>query len=383
MNPATPRVLGVLTLISVEAILYGFSYPYFSLALYERNVSLWLVGLNASVAGVGILFLGPLLPSLISKLGIRHLVTVQFSISLLCFAVLLLSDNLILWFVSRLLMGACFASLWTTTEIWLNGVAPDAYRGRIIGASGTLYAASQFIGPLILGTTGVGGSPPILAAVVLLAAGSLVAFSIRPVAKKVEDDEHEGSWAALIAALPFAGPLLMAAAFAGIGETAMQSLLPIYGREHGLNTLGASALVAAFSLGEALLVIVLGLIADRFGRHLVMLLCTSLSALVCGIIPLVALHPQILWLVLFVSGGTISGLYTLGVILIGQDFNGQKLVVVSTGFAMAYSAGSVIGATPMGWAMQTFGPETLPLMISVIFIALFFGLRAWRKKADT
>ena len=65
---------------------------------------------------------------------------------------------------------------------------------------------------------------------------------------------------------------------------------------------------------------------------------------------------------LFLAGGTISGIYTLGVILIGQDFRGQRLALVSTGFAMAYSAGSIVGSTPIGFAIDLFGPNALPVL---------------------
>jgi hypothetical protein len=74
--------------------------------------------------------------------------------------------------------------------------------------------------------------------------------------------------------------------------------------------------------------------------------------------------------VLFVAGGTISGLYTLGVILIGTDFRGSRLAIVSTGFAMAYAAGSIVGSTPVGYLIDLFGPEALPVTIAICFLGL-------------
>ncbi len=73
---------------------------------------------------------------------------------------------------------------------------------------------------------------------------------------------------------------------------------------------------------------------------------------------------------LFIAGGTISGIYTLGVVLIGQDFRGQRLAVVSTGFAMAYSAGSIVGSTPVGYLVDLFGAEALPIAIGLGFVGL-------------
>jgi MFS family permease len=371
---AVLRVAAVLSLIAAEALLYGFTYPYFSIALEQRNLPTWLIGLNASIAGAGILILGPFLPGLIDRFGLKTLVTAQFVISFLCFAVLLFTDNLIVWFLSRLIMGTCFSSLWTTTEIWLNGVAPNEHRGRIIGASGTLYATFQFLGPIMLGATGASGSLPIVAAMVPLAIGVVLALSTPAMAKEPEEDEPDGTLSGLVAALPIAGALMLASFLTGIGETAMQSLLPLYGLHHGLDVAAASRLVAIFSLGEAVLVALLGWASDRHGRRFVMLATTAAATVSCLIIPFAIHAPAtLLWPVLFIAGGSVAGLYTLGVVLIGQDFQGQRLAIVATGFAMAYSAGSVLGATPMGLAMDVFGVEALPIGIALLF-ALLFGL---------
>lgn len=364
----------MLSLIVAEAFLYGFSYPFFSLALDHRAVPLWLIGINASLASAGILLVGPFLPRLIDALGLSRLVAGQFFVSLLCFAVLLFTDNLLVWFASRFIMGTCFASLWTTTEIWLNGISPPSHRGRIISASGTLYAISQFVGPIVLGHTGAAGSVPIIAALIPLGLGVLLALSLPSRIGETEDEEPEGSIEALVAALPFAAPLLAAAFLSGIGETAMQSLLPLYGLNHGFNVAGAAFLVAMFSLGEAVLVMGLGWLSDRQGRHFALQLCTAVAVASTALVPISVSVPPLLWVMLFLSGGTIAGLYTLGVVLIGKEYQGQKLVLVSTGFGMSYSAGSVLGATPVAAAIDALGYEVLPLGIAVLFTFLFIGI---------
>ncbi len=364
------RVAGVLSLIGAEALLYGYSYPFFSLALEKHGLATWLIGLNASLAGAGILVVGPILPRLIARFGVRSIVAAMFAISLASFAAILASDNLIVWFAARFVMGACFAALWTTTEIWLNGVVDDRHRGRIIGASGTLYAACQFVGPLVLGGVGVSGSLPLYVAMLPLAAGVVVALTIRPAVGEAEDEEDSGSPQTLKLALSAAGGLVAAGFLGGIGETAMQSLLPLYGLAHGFTDAEAARLVAVFSLGEAVLVAGLGWMADRYGRTATLLLCSVVAALTSFALPFAMGHTLAAAPMLFLAGGTISGIYTLGVVLIGQDFRGQKLAVVSTGFAMAYSAGSIVGSTPVGYLVDLFGPEALPIAIAVGFTLL-------------
>ena len=335
------RVVGVLVLIGAEALLYGYSYPFFSLALEKRELDTWLIGLNASLAGAGILIIGPALPWLVDRLGLRSLVAGLFAISLLSFAAILAADHIVVWFLARFVMGACFAALWTTTEIWLNGVVDERHRGRIIGASGTLYATRQFVGPLVLGGVGVSGSLPLVVAMLPLAVGAVVALSIRSAKGEVEEEESLGDTKSLKFALSVAGALVAAAFLGGLGETAMQALLPLYGLAHGVGDAGAAHLVAVFSLGEAVLVAVLGWMADRYGRRFTLLARSILATATSLILPFAAGSTLTLFPVLFLAGGAISGIYTLGVILMGQDFRGQKLALVSTGFAMAYAADSI------------------------------------------
>ena len=381
MSPASVqfwRITGVLVLIGIEALLFGFSYPFFSLALEKREIANWLIGLNASLAGAGILFLGPFLPKLIDRFGLSKFVAAQFAISLLSFAAIAVYDHLVVWFVARFVMGACFSSLWTTTEIWLNGVVDDRRRGRIIGASGTLYAACQFVGPLLLGWTGATGYLPLIAAMLPLAVGVAIALSIRSAVGEAEDEGH-GDTRTLATAIRLAAALVAAAFLTGLGETAMQSLLPLYGLAHGLDDAGASRLVAIFSLGEAVLVALLGWLADKVGRRITLLGTTVVAVGTTLALPAVIGTAVIAAPVLFLAGGAVSGLYTLGIILIGTDFRGQRLAVVSTGFAMAYSAGSILGATPIGFLIDLSGVEALPLSIALGF-ALLFAFLLWQTR---
>jgi MFS family permease len=374
------RVLGVLVLIAAEALLYGYSYPFFSLALEKRDLANWLIGLNASLAGAGILIFGPFLPRAIHRLGINVMVSVLFAGALIAFAAILFSSSVVVWFAARFAMGTCFSALWTTTEIWLNGVVDDRRRGRIVAASGTLYAACQFVGPVVLGFTGVSGMLPIVVAMIPLAFGMILALLIAPGDEAAEEEHGEPVASGFRSALALAGPVIVAAFLSGVGETAMQSLLPLYGLAKGMSDAGAAGLVAIFTLGEAVLVLALGWMADRFGRGLTLKLAAIAATATMIALPFVAGIPLLLHPVLFLAGGGISGLYALGVILIGHDFKGQRLAVVSTGFGMAYSAGSIVGATPVGLAIDLFGAEALPISIAIGFVGLTVFL--FMRKSD-
>ncbi|MCP4308822.1 MAG: MFS transporter, partial [bacterium] len=153
-------VIGVIVLLLVESAISAFTYPYFSLALEKSGLSNWMIGLNASLAGAGILIAGPFLPRLIVVLGLQRLSAAMFGLPLLCFAAMLIVDHVAIWFAARFIMGACFAALWAVTEIWLNGVVSDRQRGRVLSLAMILYTAAQFVGPLTVSLTGVVGLLP-------------------------------------------------------------------------------------------------------------------------------------------------------------------------------------------------------------------------------
>jgi len=371
-------IIGILFLLTSEAVISAFAYPYFSLALEKHHLANWAIGLNASLAGAGILFVGPFLPRLLATVGTARLAAAMYAVPFLCFGAILAFDSVFVWFAARFVMGACFAALWATTEIWLNGVVSDDRRGRIMSLAMILYTGAQFLGPLLVSATGVVGSLPLIVAMVPLALGFIIAFTVGEdpgVASGAPGPMESGS--GFRAAFSLARSLIVASFLIGLASAVIQSLLPLFAVAHGLSDADASKLVAVFGLGEVILVGVVGLAADRYGRWRLFRLCAIPALLVAAALPLVADNTGVLVVALFVAGGTLGAVYTLGLILIGQDFRGQMLAVVSTGFAMAYSAGAVVGSTPIGYLIDVFGPSALPIAIAVslALLAYFVGGR--------
>ena len=350
--------IALLALLTTESIVSAFTYPFFSLALDQQDLPGWLIGLNASLAGAGILIVGPFLPRLISAFGLSRLVASLFALASMCFAAILLMDHVFVWFATRFVMGACFAALWATTEIWLNGAVDDRRRGRVMVLAMVLYTGAQAVGPLLVSVTGPSGSVPLVAAMLPLAIGALVAVCVRSEAGSEQGAGHaEPERFGLVQAFGTARTLIVLSFAIGLVSTAVLSLLPVFAVGIGLNDDVASQLVSLFGLGELILVVALGGVADRFDRHHLMRFYALPTLLIAAVLPLFAWHVSILAVLMFFAGGCLGGIYTLGLILIGQDFRGQRLAVVSTGFVMAYSAGSMIGSTPIGLLIDLFGPN--------------------------
>ncbi len=177
-----------------------------------------------------------------------------------------------------------------------------------------------------------------------------------------------------------AAPLAMACGLlCGIAEGAAFALLPLYGLAHEMARETAVVMGVAFAAGAVLLQPPTGWLADRM-PHERLLAGTVAVALVCiALMPAAIGAGWAVWPVLFVWGGAVAGLYTLGLILIGQRFavaapgaGRGDLAGANAGLIMAYTMGSMLGPALGGGAMEVWPPEGLMAVLGVAF-ALFLA----------
>jgi hypothetical protein len=118
----------------------GLMIPLTSIVLEQRGISIIAIGLNATVYSLAILLAGPFLPAIIHRIG---LLKSMFAGALLSGAFVIglsLDDSLWLWFLLRFCMGFSGGMHWVGSETWINEVAPEQHRGRIVGAYATIWS---------------------------------------------------------------------------------------------------------------------------------------------------------------------------------------------------------------------------------------------------
>jgi MFS family permease len=178
-------------------------------------------------------------------------------------------------------------------------------------------------------------------------------------------------------------PILFASAsmFAGT-ETAMLIFLPILALElgHG-GDVGAQSLTV-YGLGLLLAQIPIGQLADRFPPRRVMAGCAALAAGLAVLVPMMQESVAALFAVLFFWGGAVGGIYTAGLVALGNRFKGESLTAANTGFVFTYAAGGVIGALMAGAVRDLFGPTGLIVMI-VAALAIYAVAAHRSRGADT
>jgi MFS family permease len=368
------RIVACICVIGMlEAFVYGLSFPFFTLRLQQAGLSPVLIGLNATCGAVGVLPCGRLYPKALVRLGYRDFSALAFVVALVSIGALLASPAVPLWFAVRFVLGIAEAGLWISTEAWLNHVVADAHRGRANAVFQALYGLGFFLGPAATYLTGYRGPAPVLVMVALCAAALVVLVFADGSAPLKPDELAETRWRDLYR-LPGARGILSLSLLVGICETAVYTLLPVYGIRHGLSSATAVSLLVAYTLGEIVVALPIGWLADRFDREKILAFCAG-TASVCMVLLVVAIRTTPLaQAVAFLAGGLVVSLSNIALILLGQRFARGNLPLMSTAFSIAYSVGSIAGSALGGASMSAFGPAGLPVPIAVLLagVALFF-----------
>jgi len=347
----------------------GLIIPLTSIVLEQRDISIIAIGLNATVYSLAILLTGPYLPAIIHRIGLLKSMFAGSLLSAVFVIGLSLHDSLWLWFLLRFFMGFSGGMHWVGSETWINEMAPEQHRGRIVGAYATIWSMGIAAGPLILKFIGVSGVLPFIVSGCLMAGAALPLL----VVPKVENN-HIAPERHLVFRMSYVAPVAMGAGFfSGFLETAVLALLPIYGLHSGIQTAHVLILVSIFAVGSFAIQPFIGWIADKVTFKVIAICVAAVSSLVVLFLPFCLHLPVLSGSLLFVWGGSVGGYYTLGMLNVGQCFKGSDLTAASSMFVMAYTTGMVVGPLFCSTSMQFAGPSgllVLPAIVPVFFIWL-------------
>ncbi|WP_420391731.1 MFS transporter [Acuticoccus sp.] len=341
----------------------SLSLPLLSVVLDSRGIPAIFVGINTATAGVAAIAILPFVTGFAERFGTARVIVVAFVLM----AVMLLGfyyvEPFALWFPMRFVFSASVTMIFALTEFWINSLAPPARRGFIVGVYTAFLSAGISIGPIILALVGTDGVLPFaIGAGVLLAA----ALPVLCVAAREPILQRAGQRNLLrfVAAAPLA---MFAALVFGAVESGGTAILPLYGAAIGLTPERAVILVTAIAAGNILSQIPIGYLADRVNRRLLLIGSAAIGMLGALAIPLVAQHYWGLFAVLFVTGGIVTGLYTIGLTHLGARYRGADLATANAAFVMMYAAGMLVGPVSLGAGLDLAPPHGFAIAIATIF----------------
>jgi len=356
-------------------VAFGAMIPLIALRLDRDGVDTALIGLNSAMFPLAVLAIGPFLPRLVGRLGTLRSMYAGLAVGGATILLFPLFPNLGAWFALRFVVGTASAIHWVVSETWMNTLATDRDRGRIMGIYATVLAGGFACGPLIIGVTGIDGWRPFL---IIAGAVALSAVPL-PFARGVAPPMPAQRGATIRGLVAAAPTVMLAALVGGFVDTALFTLLPIYGLRAGFAEATVVAMLSLFVAGNLALQLPIGWLADRTDRRTVLLACVAAGLVGAVLLPVLLPFGPALWVMLFLWGGTTFGIYTCGLALLGERFSRAQLAGANTAFVMIYECGSASGPVIAGAAMDLVGRDGLVLTVGLASGAfLLFGL--WRRR---
>ncbi len=350
----------------VTGVMFGLSQPLLAIRQEMWGLSGTFIGISTAMPSLAIILCAPQLPRLAQKVGTLPLLFFSALLSMACFLAYLWIEDPYAWLPLRFVHGAAHTGLMTVAEFWINAITPDNRRGRMMGILGAVLSAGFATGPIVLQFTGFEGSAPFVAgaALMLIAAipiGIGLLAKLPSLALPAEDRPER-----ILTLIRLAPAAILAALLFGAYETAMFNLLPVYGVRMGLTATEGAAMLTAMGIGNLLLLIPVGILADRINRHVVLLICAATAALSGLALPF-TIHDPFFYLPLLAGGmGIVSGLYTVGLALLGARFTGVALVNANAAFIMLYAIGTLVAPPVAGATMDLAGPNGLPFLLALV-----------------
>ena len=293
-------------------------------------------------------------------------------------------DSPIVWILMRSSTGFCFAGLYVVAESWLNGLATNTFRGRLLAMYNVVTIGAYGAGQLLVfnfdARTLTGFA---FAAVVSSLAVIPVVMSEQAATPNVDNHTHI-TMRELAKIVPTgAGTILLV----GLAHGGMLGMAVIYATREGLSVGRVGILIAAINLGGMALTWPISSASDDLDRRIIGVL-SSLAVIVLGLVMLTQTPSS--WLttaLLFAIGGFSFPLYAVGGAYTHDWVSQEQMGAAASQLVTLYGFGAMIGPLVAAPFLDIIGTQGFAWSIislhALILLFLIYRIRAWHAPVTT
>ena len=293
-------------------------------------------------------------------------------------------DSPIVWIIMRVSTGFCYAGLYVVAESWLNGLATNTFRGRLLAVYNVVTVGAYGAGQLLVfnfdarNLTGFA-----FAAMIASLAVIPVAMSEQAATPNVDNHTHI-TMRELAKIVPTgAGTILLV----GLAHGGMLGMAVIYATREGLSIGRTGILVAVIQLGGMALTWPISSASDDLDRRIIGLLIT-LGAIVTSIAMLYQPADSIWTIVLlFVIGGLSFPLYAIASAYTNDWVSPEQMGAAASQLVTLYGFGAMIGPLLAAPFLDILGTDGFAWSIiafhSAVAVFLVYRIRAWHAPVTT
>ena len=293
-------------------------------------------------------------------------------------------DSPLVWIIMRSSTGFCFAGLYVVAESWLNGLATNTFRGRLLAMYNVVTIGAYGAGQLLVfnfdARTLTGFA---FAAVISSLAVIPVVMSEQAATPAVENHTHI-TLRELAKIVPTgAGTILLV----GLAHGGMLGMAVIYATREGLGVGRVGILIAAIQLGGMALTWPISSASDDIDRRIIGVL-SSLAVIVMGLLMLTQTPSS--WVttaLLFAIGGFSFPLYAVGGAYTNDWVSPEQMGAAASQLVTLYGFGAMIGPLVAAPFLDIIGTQGFAWSIislhALILLFLIYRIRAWHAPVTT
>lgn len=271
------------------------------------------------------------------------------------------------WGLLRAVTGVCLVGLYMVIESWLNTVAPNQHRGRLLAASVAVNLVAMAGGQLLILAGDVETFVPFGLVSILLSL-ALVPIAMTPVTQPQAVEAPSLGLRRLHAVSPIG---VYGAVASGLVNSAFYGMGAVFGQRVGLSEGEIAAFMSATILGGAAMQWPIGHFSDRHDRrHVLLTVCLGGAALAGLGLATVSFWPAWLSGVGFLFGGLAFSVYGLSIAHVNDHLKPAEVLEATSGLLLLHGAGAAIGPTAAGMLMASLGPGSLMVYFAVALLAL-------------
>ncbi len=257
------------------------------------------------------------------------------------------------WFAMRFVFGLCMAGLYVVVESWLNELATNETRGRLLSVYMLVSMGGVAIGQLLLNVADTNGFT-LFVLVSVLVSIALVPISLSATTGPRAEVPTRTSIADVWSVVPTG---LITSFLVGLTSGTLLGISAIYASNVGMGPRRLPFFLAAPMAGALATQMPIGWISDRIPRRGV-IFATSIVATLAALAPITMRPGNNLVLVsMFLLGGTIFPLYSLGIAYTNDWLRPDQILGASGAQVRVNGAGAVLGPIAAAATMSLFGPE--------------------------
>ena len=365
-DPFNRRVLlSIIAVVSVYGLSIGFIYPLISLKMESRGFSPFIIGVMGMMPFIASIIVSPLIPVIIRSFNVTLLVLLSICVDLAMILLMVIFEDLYVWYICRFVMGIAGSLLFVVSETWINEIAEDRTRGRILALYTLAFSATLGVSPIFIVIFGVEGPLPFIMAFAMIALALIPLYWTRG----SSPDFSGGTVSHVLKFMILAPTLVGAAALMSFEEAAIVTLFPVYALKSGVSTEWAALFLTVIAVGSMVAQPLIGSLADRMNRYYLLFACAFIMLISVLMIPFLISTKIAIWLVLIIWGGATAGIYTVALTIMGQRFRGAQLAAGNAAFGVMWGVCGTIAPGAGGAAMTVWNQNGLIVALAVAIIA--------------